>query len=155
HAPHNCCVVTSWQICNDGRLPGVHGSATAVDDLLDLAAHDYASDYCRLPIVVGGKQSSGAIVQFQCRINQNVGNTELSELGAERTNDYGLTLGSLNDEAPDHHIVICLNKRASADVREGRRGDGCRGRPRCTSSSRPRRGSGGWPRCGSGGWPRC
>ena len=144
HAAYDGGVVTSWQTCNDGRLSQIHGSVTAVDDLLNLAPHDYASDYRSLPIVVGSKHSSGAIVQFQCWIEQNVRNTELSELRAESTNDHGLTFGSLNNEATNHHVVICLNKRASADIGEDRCWGRRRRRPRCASRSGPRCGSCRW-----------
>src|SRR6185369_14165011 len=154
HTAYDGGVVTSWEIGNDGRLSGVHGSVTAVDDSLDLALHDYASDYRSLPIVVGSKQSAGAVVQFQCRINQYVGNTELSELGTECTNDHRLTLGAFNDETANHHIVICLNKRAGADVGERSGGAGCRRWSRRTGRGRSWRGSGCWPRSSSRSRPR-
>ena len=48
-------------------------------------------------------------MQFQCWIDQHIGNAESSELGADGTNYHGFTFGSLNDEATNHHIVICLN----------------------------------------------
>ena len=84
---------------------------TAIDDFLDLILCDNAADYRSLPIIVGGNQSAGAIVQFQCRISQYVGHPKWSELRANGANNYRLWFGPLNDKTANHHIVACLHKR--------------------------------------------
>ena len=48
----------------------------AVLDRADLVASDNPADYRSLPVIIRGNQSSGAVVQFQCRISQCIGNTK-------------------------------------------------------------------------------
>ena len=85
-------------------------------DLADLIAGDNPADDRSLPVVIRGNQSSSAIVQFQGRISQCIGNAILSELRAYGANNYPLWFGPLNNEATNHHVVARLNKGARTDV---------------------------------------
>ena len=61
-----------------------------VPDILHLIAGDNPADDCIQPVVIGGNQSSSAIVQLQCRINQCIGNSILSKLRANGTHNHFL-----------------------------------------------------------------
>src|SRR6266403_676606 len=113
---HDGGVVTRWEVCDDRRFPRVRRSVAAVLNVLDLVLGDDAADYRMLPVVVGGNQSSGAIVQFQCRISQGIRNAKLAELRANGTYDHVLWLSPLYDEPANHHVVASLNKTTSTDI---------------------------------------
>ena len=85
-------------------------------DVADLVAGDNPADDRRRPVIIRGNQRSRAVMQFQCRISQCIGNTILSELRANGANNYPLWFGPLNNEAANHYVVACLNKGARADV---------------------------------------
>ena len=70
-------------------------SVAAVLNVLDLVLGDDAADYRLLPVVVRGNQTPVAIVQFQCRISQEIRNAILAELRANGTYDHVLWLSSL------------------------------------------------------------
>ena len=76
-------VVTHWQLCDDRRFPSVTRRVAAVHDLPDLVGGDNSADYRMCPVIIGGNQSSSAIVQLHGRIKQRIGNAILGEL---RTN---------------------------------------------------------------------
>src|SRR5207253_9104952 len=76
-------------------------------------------------IIISGNQCPSAVVQFQGRISQCVGNPILSELRANSTHNHPLWLSSLDDEPANHHVVARLHKGASTDVAEHRCGIGC------------------------------
>ena len=58
---------------------GVSRSVPAVLDVANLVAGDNSADDRSLPVIVRGNQSPSAIVQFQCRIGQCIGNAILSQ----------------------------------------------------------------------------
>ena len=89
---------------------------TAVLNVLDLAAGNDAADYRLLPMVVRGNQRPGAIVQFQCRISQEIRNAMLAKLRANGTYDHVLWLRPLDDETTNHHVVAGLNKTTSTNI---------------------------------------
>ncbi len=76
HTAHDRGVVTWWQRCDDRRLPWVCWSMAAVPYVLDLVAGDNPANYRGHPVIVRGNQSSGAVVQLQCRISQCIGNVK-------------------------------------------------------------------------------
>src|SRR5262249_44775846 len=69
-----------------------------------------------LPVIIAANQSARAIVQFQCRILQWIGNTILAQLRTNGAYDHSLWCGSLHNETANHHVVVRLHKAASADV---------------------------------------
>ena len=97
----------------------------AVLDLTALIAGDDPADLRSLPIIISGNQCPSAVVQFQGRISQCVGNPILSELRANSTHNHPLWLSSSDNESPNHHIVTRLHKGASTDVAELRCSGGC------------------------------
>src|SRR5262249_20248542 len=109
-------VVTRWQICYDRRFAYHIGSVTAVLNILDLVSSDDPADDFSQPVIIGGNQSSVAIVQFQCRIGQWIGNTILAELRPNCTNNHPLWPTALNNKTANHHALARLNKGAGRDV---------------------------------------
>ena len=67
-------VVARWRIRDDCRVQGVARSVAAVPDIGPLVAGDNPTDDRRHPAVIRGNQSSRAVVQFQGRISQRIGN---------------------------------------------------------------------------------
>src|SRR5438477_156724 len=88
YAAHDRGVVTWWQCCNNRRLPWVCWSMAAVPDPLHLIVHNNPADYRGHPVIVRGNQSSGRVVQFQCRISQRVRNAIMGELRPKGANNY-------------------------------------------------------------------
>ena len=115
---YNCGVISRWQRCNDGRLARLTRSQSAVLDSAYLVAADDAADLRSLPVIVTGNQSPVAIVQFQCRISQCIGDPKLSELRTNGTHNHRLWLSPYNNESANHHAVARLNKTAGTDVAE-------------------------------------
>src|SRR5881394_3977953 len=113
---HNRGVITGWQVSNHRRFARVARSVAAVLNILDLILGDDPADDGRLPVIIGGNQSSIAIVQFQYRIGQWIGNAILTELRPNGSNNHTLWCCPLNNESANHHVVSCLHKAASADV---------------------------------------
>src|SRR4029453_13362254 len=111
-------VVARWQIRDDSRLKGVARSVAAGLNFVDLITGDNPTDDRAYPGVIRGNQSSRAVVQFQGRVSQCLGNAILRELRAYGANNYPLWLGPLNHEAANHHVVACLNKGPRGDVSE-------------------------------------
>src|SRR5205814_9578876 len=111
-------VISRWQRCNDGTLACLTRSQSAVLDSAYLVAADDAADLRSLPVIVTGNQSPVAIVQFQCRISQCIGDPKLSELRTNGTHNHRLWLGPFNHDSANHHAVARLNKTASTDVAE-------------------------------------
>src|SRR6266436_6324775 len=105
-------VVTRWQICNNRRFPSVSRRVTAVLDFLHLVMGDNPADDRSLPIIIAANQSAIAIVQFQGRILQRIGNTVLTKLRANGAYDHSLGLRALDDKSSDHHVVTRLHKGA-------------------------------------------
>src|SRR6266481_3700103 len=116
YTAHDSRVVARWQICNNRRLPSVSRCVTAVLDFLHLLMGDNPADYRGLPIIIAANQSARAIVQFQGRILQWIGNAKLTELRSNGADNHSLGLGSLHNEPADHHVVARLHKRAGTDV---------------------------------------
>src|SRR5512147_1469912 len=85
---HNGSVITRWQAGDDCGFVWVGRSVAAVLYFLDLVLRDDAADDCLPPVIVGGNQSSCAVVQLQGRISQEVQNTMLAELRSNGTYDY-------------------------------------------------------------------
>jgi hypothetical protein len=81
-----------------------------------LIAGDNPADYRMPPVIIGGNQSSGAIMQLQRGISEHVGNAILSQFRANGANNYSLWFGAVNNEAAYHHVVAGLHKAASASV---------------------------------------
>src|SRR5205807_1886035 len=116
HPAHDRGVVACWQVCYDRRFSWITRSQAAVYDILDLVVGDDAADDRRLPIIIAANQSARAIVQFQGGILQWIGNTVLTELRANGTNNHSLGLRALDNEPSDHHVVARLHKGAGTDV---------------------------------------
>src|SRR6478609_6827248 len=116
YSTHDGGVVTRREACDDRRFARVRWSVAAVLNVLDLVLGDDAADYRLLPVVVRGNQSPVAIVQFQCRISQEIWNAVLAELGANGTYDHVLWLTPLYNEPANHHVVASLNKTTSTDI---------------------------------------
>src|SRR4029077_7878945 len=104
--------------CDDRRFSSVTGCVAAVYDVDPLIAGDNPADYCLMPVIIRGNQSSPAIVQLQGRIQQRVGNAMLRQLRTNGSNNYSLCLAPLNDEAANHDILAGLHKGARGDVTE-------------------------------------
>ena len=68
------------------------------------------------PVIIRGNQSSRAVVQFQCRISQCIGNAILSKLRANGAHNHPLWFSPLNNETANHHVVTRLHKAASTNV---------------------------------------
>src|SRR5436309_2932401 len=83
-------VVTRWEVCDDRRFTRVPRSVSAVLNVLHLIGGDDAANDRMLPVVIRCNQSPVAIVQFQCRISQYIWNSVLTELRANRTQNYRL-----------------------------------------------------------------
>src|SRR5207302_3644903 len=130
YTAHDSRVVARWQICNNRRFPSVSRCVTAILDFLNLVMGDNPADDRSLPIIIAANQSARAIVQFQGRILQWIGNAKLTELRPNGANNDSLRLSALDNESSDHHVVARLHKGAGTDVakdrnsskREGRRG---------------------------------
>ncbi len=83
----------------------------AVLDLDDLAGRDNPADDCMLPVIIRGNQSASAIVQFQCRISECIGNAISRELRTNGTHNHSLFGSSpCNDETANHHVVSRLHQ---------------------------------------------
>ena len=67
-------VVARSQLCNDGRLGSIGWSVAAVLNISYLVPCDNPADYRMLPVIIGPNQCAGAVVQFQGRISQCIGN---------------------------------------------------------------------------------
>src|SRR2546430_11877912 len=106
HSTHNRGVVTGWQVCDDRRFARAPRSVAAVLNILDLVLGDDPADDGRLPVIIGGNQSSIAIVQIQYRIGQWIGNAILTELRANGSNNHTLWCCPLNDESANPDIVL-------------------------------------------------
>src|SRR6266496_3557631 len=126
YAAHDRGVIACWQICNDRRLPWVTRCVATVLDFLHLVMGDNPADYRSLPVIIAADQSAGAIVQFQCRISQRIGNSILTELRANGTNNHSLWCSRLDDNPAYHHVVACLHKGPSTDIAEDRIGTGAK-----------------------------
>ena len=59
-----------------------------------------------------------AIIQFQRRIRQRIGNAILSELRTNGPHNHSLWFRPLHNETANHHVVTCLHKAAGANVAE-------------------------------------
>src|SRR5436190_422943 len=57
-----------------------------------------------------------AVVQFQGRISQCIGDGMLREVRACGANNHPLWFSPLNHEPANHHVVTRLNERARRDV---------------------------------------
>src|SRR4029077_20576470 len=92
YATHNRSAATRWQICDDCRLKGVARSVAAVPDIGPLIGGDNPADYRIAPVVIRGNQISRAVVQFQGRISQCIGNIKwrCTKLGTYGANNYPL-----------------------------------------------------------------
>src|SRR5205807_5757705 len=120
YTAHNGRVVARWQISNNRRFPSVSRRVTAVLDFLHLVMGDNPADDRGLPIIIAANQSARAIVQFQGRILQWIGNPKLTELRPNGADDHSLGLRALDNEPADHHVVARLHKGAGADVAKDR-----------------------------------
>src|SRR5947207_2740031 len=92
YAAHNRGVVTRRQVCDDRRFSSVSGRVATVENVADLVCDNNPADDCRRPVIVGGYQSSRAIVQLQGRISQCIRNVirRRTELRTYGTNNYPL-----------------------------------------------------------------
>src|SRR5439155_14580975 len=116
YTTHDSRVVACRQVCNDRRFSSVTRCVTAVLDFLHLVMGDNSADDRSLPVIIAANQSAGAIVQFQGRILQRIGNTVLTKLRANGADDHSLGLRALDDKSSDHHVVTYLHKGAGTDV---------------------------------------
>jgi hypothetical protein len=82
YTTHDRSVVARRQIRDDCRVQGVTRSIAAGLNLVDLITGDNPTDDRVSPVVIRGNQSSRAVVQFQGRISQRIGNAILSEIRA-------------------------------------------------------------------------
>src|SRR5690242_7388171 len=92
----------------------------AILNVANLTAGDNSAEDCRLPVIIACNQCSTAIVQFQCRITQSIGDPILRELRTNGTNDHSLGPTPLNDKAANHHMLARLNEATGADVTKTR-----------------------------------
>src|SRR5438874_1570151 len=120
YTTHDRRVVACWQVCYDRRFPSVTRCVTAVLNFLHLVVGDNSADDRRLPIIIAANQSARAIVQFQCRILQWIGNTVLTELRANSADNHSLWLSPLNNKPTNHHVVARLHKCTRTDVTQAR-----------------------------------
>src|SRR6188768_148134 len=88
----------------------------AVLNIADLIAGDNPAEYRRLPVIIGSNQCAAAVVQFQSRISQGIGDPKLSKLRTNGTNDHPLWSSALNNKTANHYVLARLNKTAGADV---------------------------------------
>src|SRR5438477_453200 len=109
HTAHDRGVVPRWQVCNDRTFPRVSGSVTTVLNSASLVAGNDSAYNAGLPVIITRNQGSGAVVQFQGRISQCIGNRVLSELRTNGTNNDCLRSAPFNNEAANHHVVAGLN----------------------------------------------
>src|SRR5436305_623681 len=116
YTAHDRGVVSRRQVCYNRRFPLVSRCVTAVLDFLHLLMGDDPADDRSLPIIIAANQSARAIVQFQGRILQWIGNPILTELRANGADDYPLGLRALDDKSSDHNVVARLHKGAGTDV---------------------------------------
>src|SRR5436190_2107513 len=132
HATRDRRVVARWQVCDNRRFPSVTRCVTAVLDFLHLVMGDNPADDGSLPVIIRGNQSASAIVQFQDRISQWIGNAILTELRANGADNHSLGLSALHNKATNHHVVARLHKGARTNVAKMclrcRRWGGCRSR---------------------------
>src|SRR5437868_15078627 len=98
YTTHDSRVVACWQICNDRRFSSVTRCVTAVLNFLHLIMGDNSADDSSLPIIIAANQGARAIVQFQCRILQWIGNPVLTKLRANGADDHSLGLRALDNE---------------------------------------------------------
>src|ERR1044071_9234159 len=113
-------VVARLQVCNDRRLARHSRHMATVLNIADLTASDDSTEYRRLPVIVGSNHCSSAVVQFQHRIRQCIGDPILRELRTNRTNDHPLWPSALNNKTANHHVRAGLNKAAGTDVTKTR-----------------------------------
>src|SRR5690349_1521180 len=78
YTAHDGCVVTPSEDYVDRGFARVPRSVAAVLNKLDLVRGDDPAEDRMLPVVVGGNQSTSAIMQFQRRISQNIWNALLA-----------------------------------------------------------------------------
>src|SRR5439155_26051039 len=107
---HNRGVVTRRQVRNDRRFAWVPRSMAADLNIADLVIGDNPADDGSLPVIIGGNQSSIAIVQFQCGISQWIGNAILTELRPNGTNNHAPWRSPLDNESANHHVIACLHQ---------------------------------------------
>src|SRR5436309_2718484 len=98
YTAHDSRVVARWQICNNRRFPSVTRRVTAVLDFLHLVMGDNPADDRGLPIIITANQSASAIVQFQGRILQRIGNAVLTKLRANGADNHSLWLSPLHNK---------------------------------------------------------
>src|SRR5881397_1180189 len=98
YTTHDGRVVARWKLCDNRRFPSVTRCVTAVLDFLHLVMGDNPADDRRLPIIIAANQSSRAIVQFQGRVLQRIGNPKLTELRTNGADDHSLGLYTLDNE---------------------------------------------------------
>src|SRR5438093_6185425 len=115
YTAHDRGVVACRQVCNDRRFSSVPRCVTAVLDFLHLVMGDNSADDRSLPIIIAANQGARAIMQFQGRILQRIGNAILTELRANGADDHSLGLRALDDKSSDHHVVARLHKGAGTD----------------------------------------
>ena len=77
----------------------------AILDVADLVGGDDPPEYCVCQSSLVHDQSSAAVVQFQSRISQGIGNPKLREVRANGTNDHSLCSTPLNNETANHHVI--------------------------------------------------
>src|SRR5437667_94163 len=116
YTAHDSRVVARWQICNNRRFPSVSRRVTAVLDFLHLVMGDNSADDRGLPIIIAANQGARAIVQFQRRILQWIGNAKLTKLRPNGADNHSLWFGPLNNEPSNHHVVARLHKGTRGDV---------------------------------------
>src|SRR4029077_20036480 len=116
HTTYYRSVATRWQIRDDCGLPWVARSVAAGLNLADLITGDNPADCRMLPIIVGGNQSSRAVVQLQCRISQCIGNAILCKLRTNGTHNDPLWSSAFNNEPANHHVVPRLHKPPRTNV---------------------------------------
>src|SRR5436190_4452465 len=116
YAAHDRGVVACWQVCYDRRFSCVTRGVAAGLDFLNLVVCDNPADDGSLPVIIRGKQSASAIMQFQGWISHWIGNSILTELRANGAYDHSLCSRTLYDESSDHHIIAGLDKTARADI---------------------------------------
>src|SRR6266480_1446759 len=95
---HDRGVVARRKLCDNRRFSSVTRCVTAVLDFLHLVVGDNPADDRRLPIIIAANQSARAIVQFQGRILQWIGNAKLTKLRANGADDHSLWLSALHNK---------------------------------------------------------
>ena len=75
-----------------------------------------------LPVIIRGNQSPAAVVPFEGRIAQGIGNPKLDELRPYAAHNHFLCCSPFDNEPSNHHVVAGLSKATRGYVSQLRIG---------------------------------